>query len=198
MLVLSCLVLALSALALPAGDILGLFGDGDGDTPTPAHTRAVLHTPKPSPSLATPPASAEQPTPTPTTRTDPAEPTTTAGTAVASTPSVLPASAESHATDHASRTWQIVGIAIIAVLFIATSITCAMFFDRLWRFIKDAVYCTSRSLVEEEFIPDCEKPESLHEGVSAYSIRARELPWNSDIQDWDALHRQPSRRNDAT
>jgi hypothetical protein len=220
--VLSCLALALSAHALPAEpkrDILSLLG-GDSGTPgalfSPDPTRPLLHSfsrssVSPSATPATPRPSAEQWTPTPTPPTDSSEPTTVK-TAVASTSSILPASAESHVTDHSSKTWQIIGIAIMAVLFIAISISCAMFFDRLWRFLKDVVCCTSHPLASEEFIPDCEKQswdtrtlspspsdfdhytaESLHDGAS---IRARELPWNSDTQDWNTLHRQPSRRND--
>ncbi|KAH0838082.1 hypothetical protein J3R83DRAFT_6324 [Lanmaoa asiatica] len=227
MLVIPCFLLVLSALPATAvpnehkRDIFGLLG-GDSDTSSASHpTRPILTTHRASttsssanPSLSTFQSSAEQWTPTPTPPTDPAEPTVVK-TALASAPSIQPASAESHATDHSSKTWQIIGIAIIAVLFLATSIACAMFFDRLWRFLKDVICCTSRPLVSEEFIPDCEKQtwdtstlspspsnldhykaESLREDASVYTIRARELPWNTNTQDWSTLHRQPSRRND--
>ncbi|KAF8560102.1 hypothetical protein OG21DRAFT_25855 [Imleria badia] len=219
MLALPCLVLALSALALPAQlerDVLGLLG-GDSDTssaflfPDPTHhslkpTASSSVSPSVTSTLALSRSSVEQSTPNTTSPT--AEPTAVK-TALVSTSSLLPASAESH-DDHSSKTWQIIGIAIIVVLFIATSITCAMFFDRLWRFLKDVVCCTSSPLASEEFIADCEKQscdtetlspspsdwnhgktESLHEVAS---VQARNLPWNT--RDWNTLHQHPSRRND--
>ena len=200
MLALTPLVLALSALALPAQherDFLGLLGD-DSDTSTtflsPHHTLKTTTTSSASPSVkSTLQSSVEQPSPTSS-----AEPTTV-NIVIASTPSILPASAESN-TDHSSKTWQIIGIAIIVVLFIATSITCAMFFDRLWRFLKDVIGCTSRPPASEEFIPDCDTRSlspslsdwnhcKSDEAASMYPTRARDLPWNT-------LHRHPSRRND--
>ena len=229
MVLLGGFTLALSALVLPTTalpnqykrDILGLL-HGDAGTSslllTPDLTRVILPTPKAftSSSLSSfekpsPSTSQSQWTPIPTDSSA----STSIKTTLASTPSILPASAESRVIDHSSKTWQIVGIAIISVLFIATSITCAMFFDRLWRFLKDVIGCTSHPLASEEFIPDCEtqswdtrtlspspsdlshyKGESLREEASVYT-RARELPWNADSQDWNTLHRQPSRRNDG-
>lgn len=195
-------------------DILGLLGDA----PSPSHTTRTVPASKPSASpSARPSGTPSLPTSTAawtTPWTGPAAPTAVETTLV-STPSVLPVSAEGHSTDQSDKTWQIIGIAIIAVLFVATAITCAMFFDRLCRFLKDVVCCTSHPLVSEEFIPDCEKlswdartlspspsdaaylkGESLREDASAYTTRPRELPWNTDAQDCNTLRRQPSRRND--
>ncbi|KAG8219571.1 hypothetical protein J3R82DRAFT_522 [Butyriboletus roseoflavus] len=198
----------------PKRDILSLLGaDTDTFTSSSHPTRTVLTTHKPltsltssfgKPTFSTSQSPAEQWT---TPWTDTPEPTAVK-TAIVSTPSIPPVSA----TDHSSKTWQIIGIAIIAVLFVATSITCAMFFDRLWRFLKDVVCCTSHSPLSEEFILDCEKDfwtltpspsdfahhkrESLREDASVHTTRARELPWNTDIQDCNTLHRQPSRRSD--
>ncbi|KAG6380938.1 hypothetical protein JVT61DRAFT_5331 [Boletus reticuloceps] len=221
-----CLVLALSALALAGErerDILGLLGTSNAWLPLdPIRTTRTLKTStrfavsqSVKPTLATSQSSVAQWTSTPNLRTDSAEPTA-AKTTLASASPVLPASDESHAASHSSKTWQIIGITIIAVLFIATSITCTMFFDHFRRFLKDVLCCTSRPLASEEFIPDCEKQswdtrtlspspsdwnhykgESLHEAASVHTIRPRELPWNIDTtQDWNTLHRHPSRRND--
>ncbi|KAF8140533.1 hypothetical protein EV363DRAFT_354530 [Boletus edulis] len=225
MFALPCLVLALSALALAGErerDILGLLG-GDNTTYNAWLPLDPIRTLKPStrfavsqsvkPTLATSQSSVAQWTSTPNLRTESAEPAA-AKTALASASPVLPASEESHAASHSSKTWQIIGMTIIAVLFIATSITCAMFFDHFRRFLKDVLCCTSRPLASEEFIPDCEKQswdtrtlspspsdwnhkdESLHEAASVHTIRPRELPWNIDTQDWNTLHRHPSRIND--
>ena len=216
------LVLALSVLAVPnehKRDIIGLLAGDSATSTTSFPTHAVLHSIKPtrsslSPSVESTPAtshsSVEQWTHSPSSPTDFAGPTTLK-TALASTSSFPPASAESQATDHSSKTWQIIGIVIITILFIATSITFALFFDRLWRFLKDVTCCTSRPPVAEEFITDCEKQsynvrspslsdwnhckaESLHDAASVYTIRPRELPWNTP--DGNTLHRHPSRRTD--
>ncbi|KAF8846103.1 hypothetical protein BDN67DRAFT_1006581 [Paxillus ammoniavirescens] len=144
-------------------------------------------------------------------------PPATIETAVASRPTTLPISGASQVSDHTSKTWQIIGIAIIVVLFVAVSITCAMSFDRLWGFVKDTVRSKTRSVGSEELVPDWEKqswetrtlspsPSDIAmtqgsgepTGEEAYvnNIRARELPWNTDNQQWNTLHRQPSRRSD--
>ncbi|KIK91113.1 hypothetical protein PAXRUDRAFT_102939, partial [Paxillus rubicundulus Ve08.2h10] len=77
-------------------------------------------------------------------------PPATIETAVASRPTTLPISGASQVSDYTSKTWQIIGIAIIAILFVAVSITCAMFFDRLWGFVKDIVRGKTRSVGLEE------------------------------------------------
>ncbi|KIJ66221.1 hypothetical protein HYDPIDRAFT_26590 [Hydnomerulius pinastri MD-312] len=133
-------------------------------------------------------------------------------------PTALPViTAAAQASDHASKTWQIIGIAIIAVLFIAASITCAMFFDRLWRFAQEVICCKARSVGSEDFVPDWEKQSwetrtlspspsdvvtteakgglTTSEDAYVYNTQPRELPWNVDIQQWNALQRQPSRRS---
>ncbi|KAF9225530.1 hypothetical protein BS17DRAFT_778731 [Gyrodon lividus] len=166
-------------------------------------------------------ASERSQTSTATLKTSSAEartnPPTTVATAVGSRPTILPISSASQVSNHTSKTWQIVGIAIIAVLFVAVSITCAMLFDRLWGFMKDAIRCTTCSVGSEELVPDWEKQswetgtlspspsnfetlqgngERTGEESYANNIRARELPWNTASQQRNTLHRQQSRSSD--
>ncbi|KAG9314121.1 hypothetical protein JVU11DRAFT_4904 [Chiua virens] len=208
------LVLAIPVTAIQSEfkrDFIGLFPSDSSSTFHPIDTSHISiktltrSSPSPStiPTLSTAHASSELWTPS--FQSDLILPTTTAKTSLAPTPSIPPASTQNQATtDHSSRTWQIIGIAIIAVLFIATTITCAVFFDRLWRLLKDVVCCISHPLIAEELMPDCEKQSwdtrplspSDREAPSPHTVRTRELPWDTEPQHRNTLHRQPSRRSD--
>ncbi|KIJ19816.1 hypothetical protein PAXINDRAFT_7091 [Paxillus involutus ATCC 200175] len=77
-------------------------------------------------------------------------PPATIETAVASRSTTLPIPAASQVSDNTSKTWRIIGIATIAVMFVAASIACAMFFDCLWGFVKDIVRGKTRFIGLEE------------------------------------------------
>lgn len=139
-------------------------------------------------------------------------------TADTSEPTTLPViSAASQVSEHTSKTWQIIGIAIIAVLCVAVSVTTAMFFDRLWKLAQEVICCKARSVGSEDFVPDWEKQswetrtlspspsdtmtaegkEVIFTCTDAYvqTTQPRELPWNTHGPQWSALRRQTSLRS---
>ncbi|KAH7910452.1 hypothetical protein BJ138DRAFT_1152909 [Hygrophoropsis aurantiaca] len=56
-----------------------------------------------------------------------------------------------------SKTWKIVGVAIIAVMVVALVVSSVMFFDRLCRFLQEAFCCRGEAEGVEDFVQDWEK-----------------------------------------
>ncbi|KAH7886052.1 hypothetical protein F5I97DRAFT_1877284 [Phlebopus sp. FC_14] len=129
--------------------------------------------------------------------------------------------AAGEASNHTNKTWQIFGVAIIAVLFVVACITSAMFFDHIWRFLREVACCKTHHEDLEEFIPDWDKqswktetssPSTKQTGISAHvndnlfatadrfehKARFRALPWDTENLRRTPLYRQPTQTSSHT
>ncbi|KIM88852.1 hypothetical protein PILCRDRAFT_813840 [Piloderma croceum F 1598] len=125
-------------------------------------------------------------TPTSITKGQPTSSTTSASTPTpASTNTANNIQADASSGD--SKTWKVVGVAVISVIAVALGITCVIFWDRGTRFVQEALFGKKKTEGVEDFVPDWEK-RSWEVKLAEDNRRYPAVPSESQ----DALVRAPS------
>jgi hypothetical protein len=118
----------------------------------------------------------------------------TSSTTSASTPT--PASTnmanniQADASSGDSKTWKVVGVAVISVIAVALGIICVIFWDRGIRFVQEVFFGKKKAEGVEDFVPDWEK-RSWEVKLAEDNRRYPAVPSESQ----DALVRAPSTRS---
>jgi hypothetical protein len=95
-------------------------------------------------------------TPTSIAEGQPTSSTTSASTPTpASTNTVTNIQGDTSSGD--SKTWKVVGVAVISVIAVALGITCVIFWDRGTRFVQEVLFGKKKTEGVEDFVPDWEK-----------------------------------------
>lgn len=181
---------ATGAGAISRKDLLPLLGLAGGNTSISLHPSTTMAESRPATVDSTVVAGGTVSSPRPFMTPHPAtaivaSPVQTTASMATSSPASPPSMfAVSQASSRVDKTWEVVGIAVIAVLFVAILMVCAMFLNRLSRFAKDICCCyRTRSSGSEEFIPDWDVNWDLDSTSlfpqDASKNRAGMPPWNA-------------------